>query len=156
MSGDQSRLRTTLLGLLPTQPSATGRGAGTTRLFEAGAVYLPEPGRQLPKEPYRIAALLTGEVRPPTWRDPTRARPTSSPPRACWRRLPDRLRAPWSVEATQLPYLHPGRAASILVADRVAGWLGEIHPLVAQQWDLENTVAAFELDFDSIAVNMVP
>ena len=59
MSGDQSRLRTTLLGsLLDTAQRNRARGAGTIRLFEAGAVYLPEPGRQLPKEPYRIAALL--------------------------------------------------------------------------------------------------
>ena len=42
-----------------------------------------------------------------------------------------------------------------MVADRVAGWLGEIHPLVAQQWDLEDTVAAFELDFDPIAAHAV-
>ncbi len=156
MSGDQSRLRTTLLGsLLDTAQRNRARGAGTIRLFETGAVYLPEPGRQLPIEPYRIAALLTGEVRPRTWRDPEPRKADFFAAKGVLAALLDGLRAPWSVEPTQLPSLHPGRAATVLVADQATGWLGEIHPLVAQQWDLEDTVAAFELDFDPIAANAV-
>ena len=30
------------------------------------------------------------------------------------------------------------------------GWIGEIHPLVAAEWELEQTVAAFELDLDAV------
>ena len=48
------------------------------------------------------------------------------------------------------PFLHPGRAARILVAGEPAGWLGEIHPLVAAEWELRDTVAAFELDLDAV------
>ncbi len=44
MSGDQSQLRTTLLGsLLDVAARNRARGAATVRLFEAGAVYLPDP-----------------------------------------------------------------------------------------------------------------
>ncbi len=31
------------------------------------------------------------------------------------------------------------------------GWIGELHPSVAREWDLDTTVAAFELDADLIA-----
>jgi phenylalanyl-tRNA synthetase beta chain len=30
------------------------------------------------------------------------------------------------------------------------GWLGEIHPLVAAEWELQDTVAAFELELDAL------
>jgi len=39
------------------------------KLFEAGAVYLPGAGT-MPDEPYRIAAVLSGPVRPAGWREP--------------------------------------------------------------------------------------
>jgi phenylalanyl-tRNA synthetase beta chain len=35
--------------------------------------------------------------------------------------------------------------------ERKLGWIGELHPSVARAWDLDGTVAAFELDADLIA-----
>ena len=49
------------------------------------------------------------------------------------------------------PFLHPGRAAQIRIRGEPAGWIGEVHPLVAAEWDIEQTVAAFELDLDAVA-----
>jgi phenylalanyl-tRNA synthetase beta chain len=50
------------------------------------------------------------------------------------------------------PFLHPGRAASIAAAegDRELGWLGELHPLVAREWDVPGPVAGFDLDLDAL------
>ena len=59
--------------------------------------------------------------------------------------LLDALRVPWSVERADEPFLHPGRAARVLVGGEPAGWLGELHPVVARAWDLEGA-AGFELD----------
>jgi phenylalanyl-tRNA synthetase beta chain len=151
LSIEQSRLRTTLLGsLLDTAARNRARGAGALRLFEAGAVFLPAGERRPPREPYHLAALITGPVRRPTWRD-------SEPPPADFftakgvlQGLLDAVRASWAVERGGEPFLHPGRAARILVGGQPAGWLGEIHPLVATEWDLQGTVAGFELDLDAV------
>jgi phenylalanyl-tRNA synthetase beta chain len=43
------------------------------------------------------------------------------------------------------PFLHPGRAGRVLVSDEDVGWLGEIHPLVCREWDLD-AAAGFEVD----------
>ena len=57
----------------------------------------------------------------------------------------------WWAEEGGRPFLHPGRAASILAADeRKIGWLGELHPLVTREWDLTGPAAAFELDIDAV------
>ena len=42
-------------------------------------------------------------------------------------------------------FLHPGRAARIEIGGEPAGWIGELHPLVARAWDLPEATA-FELD----------
>ena len=65
----------------------------------------------------------------------------------------DTVHVPWTVEADPdaAPFLHPGRAGRILIGAAPAGWIGEIHPEVAADWDYDAAVAAFELDLDVAA-----
>ncbi|HEX8977816.1 MAG TPA: phenylalanine--tRNA ligase subunit beta [Solirubrobacteraceae bacterium] len=152
MSREQARMRTVLLGgLLDALRRNRARGADAIRLFEAGAVYLP--GDQLlPHEPYRIAALLTGPVRRPTWREQSPRSADFYTAKGILGSLLDALHAPWSLTpGAPEPYLHPGRAAALLVAGRPAGWVGEIHPQVAADWDFSDVLAGFEVDFATIA-----
>src|SRR5688500_19497378 len=60
------------------------------------------------------------------------------------------IRADGSVEPASQPFLHPGRAARVLVGGEPAGWLGELHPAVASGWDVEQA-AGFELELDVLA-----
>jgi phenylalanyl-tRNA synthetase beta chain len=161
MSSEQSHLRTTLLGsLLDVTRHNRSRGAETLRLFEAGAVYLPSDGDgpdALPREPYHVGAVLIGDVRPPSWRDPAPRAADFFAAKGVLAGMLDALRVTWKARATDdpEPFLHPGRAARIEIDGNAAGWLGEIHPLVAAEWDLRETVAAFELDLDAVAVPAV-
>jgi phenylalanyl-tRNA synthetase beta chain len=113
-------------------------------------VYLPDGDQRLPREPYHVGALLTGHARHPTWRDPQARSVDFFAIKGVLASLLDDLHVPWSVVRTNEPFLHPGRAAGILADGESAGWVGEVHPLVAAEWDLEDTVAAFELDLDAI------
>ena len=162
MSEDMSVLRTTLLGsLLDVARRNRARGMGDVRLYEIGAVFLAQPrsgertaaeerSEPLPEERDHIGALLTGALRPPSWRE-------SEPPRADFFAAKAVLggaarRAARAVDASsgpREPFLHPGRAARVLVGGGHAGWLGEIHPSVARAWDLDDA-AGFELDLGVI------
>ncbi len=174
LSTDLSVLRTTLLGsLLDVARHNRARGAATVRLFEAGAVYLPTgrngrgsaapsggalrtgsaaPGGalELPREPYHLGVVLTGAVRPSSWRDGHPPGVDFFAAKGMLEGLMGALRADWRLELAHEPFLHPGRAARILVAGADAGWIGEVHPLVAAQWELRDTVAGFELDLDAV------
>jgi phenylalanyl-tRNA synthetase beta chain len=157
LSIEQSRLRTTLLGsLLDAAAFNYSRGVTTVRLFEAGAIYLPRGGGSLPDEPYHLGALLAGPVRRETWRDPDPGPADFFAVKGALQGLLDKLRVPWSVEPGGQPFLHPGRAARIRARDVDIGWIGEIHPLVAAEWDLDQTVAAFELDLDALGEPTAP
>ena len=151
LSIEQSRLRTTLLGsLLDAVAHNRAHGVGRLRLFETGAVFFPDPDGGLPREPQHIAALVTGPVRPPSWRDADPPNADFFAAKGILQALLGALRSEWTVERAVEPFLHPGRAARILVAGEPAGWLGEIHPLVAADRDLDGTLAGFELDLDAV------
>ena len=152
MSADQSQLRTTLLGsLLDIARRNRAHGATTLRLFEAGAIYLARKLGELPHEPYHVGALLIGPVRPPSWRDPAPRTADFFAAKGVLQGVLDALRVPWSVETGGKPFLHPGRAATVLAGGEPVGWLGEIHPLITAEWDIGDTLAAFELDLDAVA-----
>jgi phenylalanyl-tRNA synthetase beta chain len=56
----------------------------------------------------------------------------------------------WSVAATSWPFLHPGRSAEILAGERRIGFVGELHPSVAAEWDLGRT-AVFTVNLEYVA-----
>jgi phenylalanyl-tRNA synthetase beta chain len=158
LSGDHSVLRTTLLaGLLDVARYNLAHGAERAAVAESGRTYLRH-GDRLPGtlggtfpgvrpapayEPWRIAALATGEI-PGGWRDEP-AQPDFYALKGSLEALGEQLGCPVEVEPAGEPFLHPGRAGRILVDGAPAGWIGEIHPLVCRAWDLE-AAAGFEVD----------
>ena len=170
LSEEQSVLRTTLLGsLLDAAARNVAHDHRDLRLFETGAVYLPRGGEagpvpaaagglaaarpgagELPDERRHLGALLTGATASPSWRSPDPPRADLFAAKGVLAGVLDWMRVPWSVDAAREPFLHPGRAAAILLDGDPAGWLGEVHPLVAQAWELDGA-AGFELDLDRLA-----
>jgi phenylalanyl-tRNA synthetase beta chain len=157
MSEDHSVLRTTMLGsLLDVARRNHARGMHDVRLFEIGAIYLAQPrsgpqtaaearSEPLPEELQHVAALLSGAMRPASWRESEPPRADLLAVKAVLAALLDALRVSWSVEAAREPFLHPGRSARVLVGGEDAGWLGEVHPAVARAWDIDGGAAGFEL-----------
>ncbi|WP_459614451.1 phenylalanine--tRNA ligase subunit beta [Bordetella sp. 2513F-2] len=59
-------------------------------------------------------------------------------------------------EAAAHPALHPGRGARLLLDGRVVGWLGELHPRLAQQAELQHPPVVFELDVEALQAARMP
>jgi len=60
--------------------------------------------------------------------------------------LLDTFRVQANYQAGQEPFLHPGRQADILLGDTRLGYLGEVHPDVAKQYDIQTRVYVAEID----------
>jgi phenylalanyl-tRNA synthetase beta chain len=164
MSEDQSMMRPLLLpGLLDAAARNTAHGRSAVRLFESAHIYrnadptagAPQSGGRPPRghtparERHHIGALIT-QATPATWRTPERPADFYAA-KALVEALMAATGIDWEVEPAERPYLHPGRSASILAGDeRKVGWIGELHPLVARAWDLQDDVAAFEIDADAL------
>ena len=170
LSSEHSVLRTTLLpGLLDAARYNLAHGAARVALAESGRAYLREhppassasrpgaagsaavlggsfPGeRPAPAyEPWRIACLASGPLPGGGWRGEP-VEPDFYALKAALEALAAQLGCAVEVEAATEPFLHPGRAARILIDGAPSGWIGELHPLVCRAWDLEGA-AGFEVD----------
>ncbi len=156
LSEDQSLLRTTLLGsLLDVAAHNAARGIADLRLFEVGTVFVKGDG-ELPAEHRALGALLAGRVAPATWRAPDPPPADLFAIKGVLEALAAALRvtARCRPEPQRHPFLHPGRAAEIVVAGEPIGWLGELHPEVSG-WDLP-AAAVMELDLDRLIAAGVP
>jgi phenylalanyl-tRNA synthetase beta chain len=151
MSSDLSVLRTMLLpGLLAVARHNVARGAERIALFELGRTYRK---RSEPHDPSgrgdvspvserdRVAVLLSGPARAATWREPEPPAVDFYAAKGVLAAVLGELRVDWSLEPATKPWLHPGRSADILLGDEPAGFIGELHPLVAEAFDLAGGAA---------------
>ena len=168
LSAEGSNLRTTILpGLLDAAARNRAFGARGGGLFEVGHVFVPEPppedlreaalrfrmtgelddGEEAARlmgvrEETRVGAVLAGTVHPAGWNLPEfRAGFFEA------KGFVERLVPAAMFEPETRPFLHPGRSAVVRVDGSEAGWVGELHPEVAERFGLEGwPVAALELD----------
>lgn len=147
MSSEQSVLRPTLIaGLLNVVASNINKGVHNVALYEMGKTFITADGRKTPKETERALGILAGSWNEAGWNDP--ATPLDFfdakgiVENVAHTLCIDRLR----FEAGDEPWLQPGRSAHILLGKNVVGWIGEIHPLVAQSFEIEEPVVAFEFE----------
>ncbi len=59
-------------------------------------------------------------------------------------------------DAGEHPALHPGQCAAICVDERQVGWLGCVHPRVAQKLEIPGKTFLFELELDVVLKGRVP
>jgi len=156
MSEDESVLRPTLLAsLLDAIRRNRAHGADAVAVFDAGHVYRPGTSAVLGVRPApsderdMLAAAVVGPLEPATWRSPSPRAADVFTAKALVGAVLDALQVDWDVVPGTRPFLHPGRAALVRVGGGEVGWLGELHPLVAREWDLGD-VACFELALDPI------
>lgn len=147
LSEEQSRLRTTLLGsLLDIAKHNFAHGEPNLRMFEHGTVFRWQDTTL--DEHRSLAVLLAGRISPATWGAPEPATADLFAAKALLETLADALRVPdLAFAPAPEPFLHPGRSAQVSLGGDPIGWLGELHPLVAQTWELPGA-ACFEIDLD--------
>ncbi|MFU8857138.1 MAG: phenylalanine--tRNA ligase subunit beta [Deferrisomatales bacterium] len=157
LSRETAVLRTGLLGgLLRAAGLNARRQNRDVRLFEVGRTYHPIEGQTLPREVLGVAAVLTGRRWPLAWW--ADAEPVDF---FDAKGLVEELLRSLGVSgarfeaAPDIPWLHPGRAARVLVGPgkggegTVFGWVGQIHPDRAEGYELPSPAVGFELDLEA-------
>ncbi len=122
---------------------------GRVALFEVGQAFLPAAG-PLPAEPRRVAIVLTGARAPLSWHAGDPAPLDFFDLKGVVEALTAGLHI---ADVTYAPEAHPsflpGRTAQLRVAGQPAGWLGELHPRVREQFNFpDQPVLAAELDLE--------
>jgi phenylalanyl-tRNA synthetase beta chain len=162
LSEEQSVMRPLLLpGLLDAARHNAAHGRPALALFESAHAYRPagplgtpgagSPGGAVAADERHHLAVLQTQALPGGWRTEARAADFFTA-RALLEAVLEVAGLDWRATAEDLPFLHPGRAASVAAAagERDLGWVGELHPSVADEWDLTGPVAGFEIDMDAV------
>ena len=177
LDASQGWMRTSLLpGLLQTAARNRARGLTSPAVFELGRVFLPEAGKKyghdmfpgavrpsdaqleavaagIPAQPRHIAAVLVGES---IERQPGLKASEFDYSHALEVAQQISLGAGVEIEVRQGSHasFHPGRCAELVVdvhgTPRLVGYAGELHPAVAESYNLPRRVAAIELNLDAV------
>jgi phenylalanyl-tRNA synthetase beta chain len=150
LSADQAVMRTMLLpGLLGAAQHNVSVREERVAIFEMGRVYLPSSA-ELPDEPMRLGLLVRGAWEGDSWLKTGMANGYFLA-KGLVERLSAGLHAPLRYSRAVEPFLHPGRAAEVTDEQgKSIGWVGEVHPLIAQAYDLRAPVVAAELEVDGL------
>ena len=174
LDGSAPFLRRSLIpGLLQTAHRNISRGLTDLALFETGTVFLPEPGvvygtdevpplgerpsddtlaqlnASIPPQRRHVAVLLTGNV---SARQPGRAAEPAGLSEALDAVRVIAAAAGTSIDVVQTSRaaLHPGRAGALSVDGVDVGYVGELHPAVAEAADLPGRATVVEIDLDAL------
>ncbi len=157
LNEDMAVMRPALFpGLLVNLGNNLRRQQHDVRLFEAGTVFSPEPGTDSPyREGQHLAAVRTGWRNDETWAFAKQGVDffDMKGDLEALLRLNGR---PCEFQPVDLPWLHPGRSAEVLIGGKPAGWLGQIHPRLTKSLGIKKDVYAFEVDLPAVQQARLP
>ena len=140
---DYSVMRTTSLnGMLTSLATNYNRRNKNVRLYELGNVYLPKslPLTELPEERMQFTLGMYGDGDFFTMKGVVEE---------FLERIGMRNKPEYDPQAGK-PYLHPGRQANVIYDGTVIGYLGEVHPDVADNYSLGERTYIAVLDLSKI------
>ena len=140
---DYSIMRTLPLnGMLTSLATNYNRRNKNVRLYELANIYLPKqiPLTELPEERMQFTMGMYGDGDFFTLKGVVEE---------FFDKLGMRQKAVYDPNA-QKPYLHPGRQANIIYQDTVVGYMGEVHPTVADNYGIGERAYVAVLDMPEI------
>ncbi len=141
------------VGLIGAARHNLSRQQGRVRLFEQGLKYIQQPN-EIKQDNY-LSGLVCGSRFPEQWGEETAAADFYDL-KADVEALLDCMGVRAAFPAEQHPALHPGQSARIVCNGVARGWLGRIHPGVAQKLDIPVLTYLFELDLQVLDQSRVP
>ncbi|MCT4487772.1 phenylalanine--tRNA ligase subunit beta [Levilactobacillus parabrevis] len=152
MSVDHAVLRMNVVsGLLDDIAYNSARKVKDVALYEQGRVFYREDGNDRPSEEEHIAGAITGTLMPEAWNQPAQPVDFFQMKGIVAAYLKDMaVNGDVTYEPNaDMPEMHPGRTADVLVHGHRIGFLGQIHPLIAKQFKIGATYV-FELNLQAI------
>jgi len=121
-------------------------------IFEIGRVYLPRPEEELPAEPVLLGIALSGKREESSWIEAETDEVDFFDLKGIVEALMERLGILEArYEPAEEPTFHPGRQAALYAGEALVGILGEVHPLVREQFELpDQRICLAELQLEPL------
>ena len=152
MSKEHETLRMNLTDSLLEQASYNvARSQSDVALYEFGRVFYGRDDQVLPKEEGHLAGVLVGDYLQSYWNNPEKPVDFFTI-KGILETLLDTLgliKPVIFVKESGLASMHPGRTARLELDGETIGFIGQLHPLAAKDYDLGEAYV-FELNFDAL------
>ena len=151
---DQSEMRRSILpGLLRSIAYNLAHGVSNISMYEIGRVLFGHKDKSQPDEPSYVCGVLVGQAADDTW-NMKYPQYDFFDAKGIVEGLLEELRIPKIrfrvADSEKYGWLQPGRAAEILAGGETIGWVGNVHPLSLQNFDIEVPVVSFEISVSSL------
>ena len=157
IASQMSVMRSTLIGgLVANVVTNRKRQTNRVRVFEIGRCFARDAAGQPVEgfhQPVRIAALAAGFAKPEQWGEANRNVDFFDVKADLEALLFPRVA---EFERASHPALHPGRSAAVKVDGKAVGFIGELHPVWVQRYELGTAPVVFELDIDVLLQSVTP
>jgi phenylalanyl-tRNA synthetase beta chain len=148
---DESIMRTSLLpGLLRAVRYNESHRCDRVRLFEFGHVFPPGELSTDVERSVSLGKVLLGEVEMAAACLAGAEAPAAVEVATAVLNAAGILASRILVQSTEIPGLHPTRAARLSVDGEIVGSVGEVHPTVLADWEIDERVAYVELDIERL------
>jgi len=152
LNEEQSVMRTSLVpSLLDTVSRNISYRSRDLRLFELRPVFYPLDGQDGGREELRLAAVLCGRQQPEGW-----AQSTANVDFYDLKGVVEQLLTALRIEQVRFdatnsePYLHPGKSCTLMQDKTELGTMGEIHPQVLANFEIEEPVFLIDLSMEKL------
>lgn len=154
ISSDRRVMRRSLLSSMMEVVERNARIRPRLGLFEIGPVFLPQEGQPLPEEPNHLVIVLSGPRALPAWQGSDREAMNFFDLKGMVEALAEALHLN-SIEfepEDDDPRFHPGKSAAIIIDGQRLGVLGELNPLIIENFELvpETPLLALDLHIDPL------
>lgn len=160
LSPERASMRHSVLASVLDVAADNSRYQERMALFEIGPIFLQDEEEVLPNEQMQLALLLTGRRDGGGWQDDATAVMDFFDLKGALETLFQELHLDVTYEAHEHPTYRPGRTAKLLLDGNQIGVMGELHPLVVEQFGIRaekgQPVLAAELNIEVLIPNIPP
>jgi phenylalanyl-tRNA synthetase beta chain len=158
LSAERAEMRHSLLASVLEVATTNSRYQDRLAMFEVGPIFIAEEDEILPIEQTRLSLVMSGQRTVSGWQNGGSGTYDFFDLKGVLAALFNELHLNIRYEPLEHPTYRPGRTARLLLGETQVGVMGELHPLVVEQFDLqteeEQPVLAADIDLDALIAHI--
>jgi phenylalanyl-tRNA synthetase beta chain len=158
LSAERAEMRHSLLASVLEVATTNSRYQDRLAIFEVGPIFIAEEDEILPIEQTRLSVVMSGQRTVSGWQNGGSGTYDFFDLKGVLAALFNELHLNIRYEPLEHPTYRPGRTARLLLGETQVGVMGELHPLVVEQFDLqteeEQPVLAADIDLDALIAHI--
>ena len=154
LSAERAEMRHSLLASVVEIAANNSRYQDRLAMFEVGPIFIADEDEVLPIEQTRLSLVLSGQRTVNGWQGGASGTYDFFDLKGILEALFKELHLSITYEPLEHPTYRPGRTARLLLGENQVGVMGELHPLVVEQFDMQfeddQPVIAADIDLDAL------